>query len=171
MISPTTRAWPSLRVIAPQRRVVSRTADIWMRRRVIGGCGSGRGLCATAFASCFEDDAEFHGEQGDADRQHPGGEDAGPGEAGAGHRIEGKECEASEEEGGAAPSAKARGDLALAFVFGAAEFAEGLLPEALMVVDAAAEGGLERDLFGGVLLGFGEGREDSAGGAGCGGLV
>jgi hypothetical protein len=136
-------------------------------------CDAVRGdSCAVSMgASCCDDDYQLSDEKNEADGEHSHADGCGPGEFEVGAPIENYECDTAEEQDGAGPATETCGDFALAFVLGAANFADGLDGEALMVVDAAAQGGDECDLLGCVFFRFRESAEDDAVGGICGWAV
>ena len=118
-----------------------------------------------------DDDDQLGDEKDEADGEHSDADGCRPGEVEVRAPVERDEAEAAEEEDGAGPAPEAWGDFAFALVLAAADFADGLDGEALMVVDAAAKCGDECGLLGGVLLGFCEAAEDGAVRGGCGCVV
>src|SRR5258707_12141805 len=105
--------------------------------------------------SCCDDNHQLGDEKYEADGEHSDTDRCGPGEAEVRNPIENYECETAEEQDEAGPAAETCGDFALALVLVAANLADGLDGQALMVIDGQPEGGEEGDWLGGVLFRFG----------------
>src|ERR1700738_1742527 len=121
--------------------------------------------------SCCDDDHQLCDEKDEADGEHSDTDGRGPGEVEVGAQIEGNGCETAEEQDGAGPAPETCGDFALALVLGAANLADGLDGQTLMVKDATAKRGDECDLLVCVLFRFGQGAEDGAVRGACGAAV
>src|SRR4051794_40837696 len=117
-------------------------------------------------AAGVEQEHSFDKEEDQAGEDHAGSDQGGPGEAEVVRPVNGSEDDASEEEEGADPAAKAGREVEVAGVARTAQLADGSADEAVVVVDAAAQVGAAADFVRRAGFRLSESGEDGAEGSG-----